>query len=153
VVFPQFFDDQAHARTYGGEIFVNWKVTSRWRISPGYAYLSMNVARDPSSQDTNVAGIAGDTPKHKFEIRSLMSLTHHLNWDVALYHVNRLPDLEVRGYDRLDTRLAWQAGERTELSLVGQNLLTPRRQEFGDAFFLVHSEARRSVYGKVAWRF
>jgi iron complex outermembrane receptor protein len=153
MVFPQLFDDQAHGKTYGGELFAIWKVTGHWQISPGYAYIHMNVTPDPSSHDTSVASTAGDTPKHKFEIRSFLSLPHNLSWDSTLYHVSRLPDGEIASHNRLDTRLGWQAGEFLELSLVGQNLLTPRHTEFSDAYDLHHTQIRRSAYGIITWRF
>jgi hypothetical protein len=48
-------------------------------------------------------------------------------------------------------RVAWQAGEHLELSLVGQNLLHDHHLEFGTPE--TRGEIERSVYGKAAWRF
>jgi iron complex outermembrane recepter protein len=62
-VLPQTSSDLAHARTYGAEIFANWNVIRRWRISPGYAFLQMRVRPDASSQDDAVAAEPGDAPK------------------------------------------------------------------------------------------
>ncbi|HLJ29533.1 MAG TPA: TonB-dependent receptor [Candidatus Angelobacter sp.] len=153
MVFPLFFDDQAHARTYGGEIFATWNVTSRWRISPSYSFIHMVVNPDASSQDTTVAATVDDTPRHKFAIRSLLRLPHHLDWDVALYHVNSFLNVDTPSYNRVDTRLAWCLGETTEFSVVGQNLLSPRHAEFPDAFYVNHTLVKRSAYAKVTWRF
>src|SRR6266700_1086937 len=75
VVFPLISDDRGHAHTYCAELFFHWNLTSWWRISPGYSYLHLNVAADPSSQD-NLSGVAGDTPTHKFEVRSVLTLPH-----------------------------------------------------------------------------
>jgi hypothetical protein len=44
-------------------------------------------------------------------------------------------------------------GERTEISLVGQNLLRPRSLEYADSFQIVAAQARRSVFGKITWAF
>jgi iron complex outermembrane receptor protein len=153
LVFPQFFDDQAHAQTYGGEIFATWNVTNRWRISPSYSFIHMVVNPDASSQDTTVSSTVLNTPRHKFVIRSLLNLPHHLDWDMALYHVNSLLDGNVPSYNRVDTRLAWRLGETTEFSVVGQNLLAPRHAEFPDAFYVNHTQVKRSAYAKVTWRF
>jgi iron complex outermembrane receptor protein len=153
LVFPLFFDDKAHASTYGGEIFANWNVTSRWRISPGYAFIHMNVAPDATSLDTTVAATALNTPKHKFEVRSLLNLPHNFSWDSSFYHVASMAGGAVPGYNRLDTRLGWRTGEHTEFSIVGQNLLTPRHFEFTDAYEIHHTQMQRSVYGKITWRF
>ena len=153
LVIPLTFSDRAHAWTNGGEVFANWNVTSRWRISAGYAFIHMNAHPDPDSTDTAVAEIGGNTPHHKFEVRSLLNLPHNLDLDCALYHVGSLPAETVTSYNRFDARLGWRAGEHTEFSIVGQNLLTPRHSEFDDAYELNHTQLKRSVYGKITWRF
>jgi iron complex outermembrane receptor protein len=58
----------------------------------------------------------------------------------------------VPSYFELDTRLAWHAGERLELSIVGQNLLHNHHPEYGQPGPM-RVEIQRSVYGKVAWRY
>ncbi len=151
-VFPEISDDHAHARTYGAEIFANWNVTDHWQISPGYAFLQMQVRPDASSKDMSVSGVAGDAPKHGFQIRSQVSLPHRLDWDATLYFVGALPDQAVPSYTRADMRIGWRVGEFVEFSVVGQNLLTPRHAEFGDDAPL-HTLAQRNLFGKVTWRF
>jgi iron complex outermembrane receptor protein len=151
-VFPVVSDDQAHGRTYGAEIFANWDITSRWRVSPGFTFLRMHVAADASSLDSAVGSVSGDVPNHKFEIRSRLNLPRNVQWDTTLYHVDALPDQGVPGYSRLDTRVGWGIGESTVLSVVGQNLLAPRHAEFGDDTPL-HTLIRRTVYGQIEWRF
>jgi iron complex outermembrane receptor protein len=151
-VFPVVSTEDAHGRTYGLEIFANWDITRWWRISPGFTVRRMHIAPDASSQDTAVGLEAGDTPNQKFEIRSHVSLPHKLDWDTTLYHVDSLPNQGVSGYARVDTRIGWRFGEAAEMSIVGQNLLTPRHAEFGDDAPL-HTLMRRSVYGKIEWRF
>jgi iron complex outermembrane receptor protein len=151
-VFPVLSTDRAHAQTYGAEVFANWNITGRWRVSPGYSFINMNFASDLSNQDPSVSTQAGDTPSHKFEIRSQLSLPRNLSWDNTLYYVGALPDQAVPAYRRLDTRVAWRLGETAEISLTGQNLLTPRHSEFGDDTPL-HTEMQRSVFGKMTWHF
>jgi iron complex outermembrane receptor protein len=153
LVIPLAFGEDAHARTYGGEIFAHWNVTKRWRISPGYAFIHLEAHPDSDSNDTTVAQLGGSTPRHKFEIRSLLSLPHHLDLDSAFYHVGSLPTDAVPSYNRFDTRIGWRAGEHTEFSIVGQNLLSPRHSESSDEFGLSHTQIKRSVYGKITWRF
>jgi hypothetical protein len=43
--------------------------------------------------------------------------------------------------------------EYLELSVAGQNLLSPRHAEFQDANGQLHTLVQRSVFGKVTWRF
>jgi iron complex outermembrane recepter protein len=153
LVLPNNFRNLAYANNYGGEVFAIWNVTSRWQISPGFSFLQMKIGLDPSSRDTSTAASVGYSPKHQAQLRSTLDLPHHLEWDTSVYFVGALRYGPVPSYTRLDTRLGWRAGESLELSVVGQNLLTPRHIEFGGANQVHVTQVERSVVGKVTWRF
>jgi iron complex outermembrane recepter protein len=153
---PFLFDDRAHAHNYGGEIFASWSVTRRWHVSPGYSYLQMHVSGDSTSQDPGAGAIAYESPKHQFQIHSLLNLTRRLEWDTAIYHVGQLVDSgsgATPSYLRLDTRLGWRVGESLEFSVTGQNLQSSAHAEYHDAFAVLHSLQQRNVIGKVTFRF
>jgi len=76
-----------------------------------------------------------------------------MEFDQSLYYTARLPGGTIPGHARLDLRLSKRFGESTEISIVGQNLLRPRTVEYGDSNALVGTQAVRSVYGKITWRF
>jgi iron complex outermembrane receptor protein len=87
-----------------------------------------------------------------------LNLPRHAEFDAALrwvdtLHINSgsMPGT-VPAYFELNTRLAWHASERLELSLVGQNLLHNRHPEYGYPDPM-RVEIQRSAYGKLAWRF
>lgn len=131
-------------------------VTRRWKIDPGYSYLQMRVAGDPSSRDPAAGDIAFESPKHQFQVHSLLNLTSRLEWDAALYHVGQLPDSGnglTRAYFRLDTRIGWRIGESWSFSVVGQNLQSREHAEYHDAFAVLHGLVQRGVVGKVTFRF
>ena len=156
LVTPFLFDDRAHAHNYGAEVFASWSVTPHWQISPGYSYLQMHVAGDPTSQYPSAGEIAHESPKHQFQFHSLLNLTHRVEWDTALYHVGQLVDGgngATPSYLRVDTRLGWRIGESLEFSIAGQNLQSPAHTEYHDAFAVLHSLVQRSVIGKVTFRF
>ena len=153
VVFPQVLANKAEGRSYGAEAFATWNVTSRWRLSPGYSVMHLDVATDPGSEDLTGESLEGDSPKHQIQLRSLLELRHGLEWDTSVYYVGALRGGHFPGYTRLDTRLGWRLGESVELSIAGQNLLAPRHIEFPSAFGLNHTYVERSVFGKVTWRF
>jgi len=156
VVLPFFFGNTADARTYGAEVFANWNVTSRWRISAGYSAIHLNVILDPGSQDTNQTERADNTPENQVQVRSQLNLTRTLEWDSAAYYVGHLRDGgngPVPAYTRVDTRLGWRMGRHIELSLAGQNLLAPRHAEFHDAYEVNDTLVQRSVLGKITLRF
>ena len=154
LVIPYYFANLAYVKDYGVEFFAHWNVSRRWQVSPGYSYLDMNIQFDPASQDALDRGFAGLSPKHQFQVRSNLSLPHHLEWDGSLYYVSELWSARIPAYERLDTRIGWRAGESVEFSVVGQNLLSPRRVEFGSPYFgAMPTYVERSVFGKVTWRF
>jgi hypothetical protein len=79
-----------------------------------------------------------------------------LQWDVAAFQVGRLQDGGnglTSSYTRVDSRLGWRLGEFLELSIVGQNLLSPAHAEYHDAFAILHSLVARNAFCKVTWRF
>lgn len=152
-VFPLYIANLAKARSYGGEAFVNWDVNSRWRISPGVSLLHMELVQTSPNPGSTVLGAAGDSPEHQFEIRSFVKLSRNLDWNTSVYFVGRLPAEGIPAYTRVDTRLGWRINKSVELSLVGQNLLTPLHAEFGDAFEVNHTLVERSALVRMTWRF
>lgn len=152
-VIPVQYDNKASAVTYGGELSLRWNVNSRWRISPGYSYLHATIRQDPSSKGTVASSLKEDFPQNMFQIRSSVNLSRRTEFDQSLYYTARLPGGSIPGHARLDLRLARHFGESTEVSLVGQNLLRPRSTEYGDSFAIVGTQALRSVFAQIKWRF
>jgi outer membrane receptor for monomeric catechols len=144
-----------YGTTEGGEIFANLKLTDRWTVSPGYAFLEMHLHTKPASQDTSsVAEYQGSSPQHQAQLRSHVELSHGLSWDASTYFVSALPIQGVSSYTRIDTQLKWKFAERGEISLVGQNLLQDHHLESMDQLTLVNSSLiKRSVYAQFAWHF
>jgi iron complex outermembrane receptor protein len=152
-VIPLIFDYKAHATNYGAEAFANWNVTDRWRLSPGLTMLELSATRDPSSQDSTIALLDGNSPTRSFQVRSFINLRRSLEWDQTVGYTSRLATGNIPGYVRLDTRVGWRMGEHWEFSVVGQNLLEPRHAEFPYIHFIDRMLDQRSIFGKVTWRF
>jgi len=150
--FPLFAGNVARERSYGGEAFGNWQVTNRWRISPGVSLLHLQPLAIPAG-GILASGTAGDSPKRQAEVRSLVNLRRHVDWDTSVYFVSALSNGPIPAYTRVDTRLGWRAGEFLELSITGQNLIQPRHVEFADAYTLRPTQIERSVLGRITWRF
>ena len=151
IEIPVTSGNGAHALNYGGEISVNWESSRRWRLSPGYAYLHSNIyqiAHGPSTLNRST-----DFPESVAQIRSVINVSRRMDFDQALYYTARLPGGKIPGHARLDLRLARRVGESAEISLTGQNLLRPRTMEYGDSLGVLGTQAVRSVFGKVTWRF
>ncbi len=150
VVIPLIFRYGANAQTYGAEAFGTWTVTRRWKISPSISAIHL------TGNNTYLVQDEDNTPQIQTQIRSSLDLTSRLDWDVAFWHIGRLRDGgdgAVPAYNRVDTRLAWRVGEFTELSIVGQNLLTPLHAEFHNDYEVERTLVARSVFGKITWHF
>jgi iron complex outermembrane recepter protein len=156
LVIPLLVRDLGHGQSYGGEVFLNWNATPRWRLSPGYSYLRVNLTREPGSQDTTLQSTASASPRNEFQMRSLLNLTRHVDWDASVAYTGTLRDGgngATPSYTRVDTRLEWRVGEHAALSLAGQNLLTPRHFEFQDVYPIRAAFIERKVSGTITWRF
>lgn len=156
LVIPIQIDNLGSGRSYGGELSANWKVSRRWKLSSGYSLLNLNTRVAPGSQDTTLAALAASSPQNQFQVRSLLNVSRHLEWDGSLGYVGELPNGglgSTPSYTRLDTRLGWHLGESAELSLVGQNLLTPQHLEFHPVYPVLPTLVDRRVLAKLTWRF
>ena len=155
LLMPITFGNLTYGTTEGGELSANFKLTDRWTLSPGYAFLEMHLHVQPESLDTSsVAEYQGSSPQHQAQLRSHVDLSHGLSWDSSAYFVSALPIQGVTSYTRLDTQLKWKIAERGEISVVGQNLLHNDHLESADALTVVNSSLiKRSAYAKFIWRF
>lgn len=149
LVIPLSLVNGTPIQTHGVEFSATWKATRRWRLVPSYSWFHMT-----ADAATSQTGGPGYSPDHQVQLRSLLDLRHNLEWDNTVAYVGNLPGPGVPAYTRVDTRLGWHAGERLELSIVGQNLLSPRHQEFSAGVYPAsYTLVERSVFARVTWHF
>ena len=155
LVIPSLIENKIHGTTEGAEASVSWKVTDRWTLSPGYAFLETHMHADPTSGDTtDAADIEGSSPEHQAQLRSHIELRRNLTWDASGYFAGPLPAQFLPSYTRVDTQLRWKLAEELDLSVVGQNLLKNLHTAFSDYLQIVNSsQIKRSIYLKLTWRF
>jgi iron complex outermembrane recepter protein len=154
LVLPSYTMSNISGETHGLEALSQWRITSFWRVSAGYALFEIHLHASQNSQDfTTARGSEGSSPRHAFQIRSELNLPHKLEFDDAVYYVGSLPDLQLPNYARVDARLGWHATEHLEASIGVQNLLDPRHFEFGSGDFVQATQVGRNAYGKLTWRF
>ena len=147
-----------HGYTYGVELAGEWSPVPWWRLHAAYSYLRIKMFLDsPSTDSINLGDAEGDSPRHQVTIRSGVDLGKGVECDLWLRGADRLPYVDgvsIPGYLTMDARLAWKPLPNLELSLVGQNLLHSRNQEFIPEFINTFpSEVQRSMYGKLTWKF
>ncbi len=150
---PLYYDNLASALSYGGELAVSWNLTPRWKVSPTYSYLHLNVRKDASSAAAALLGSAPLAPVHTAGVRSQFNLPGRVEFDQWMGWTGGIPDTGVPGYARLDLRIGRRFGRSIELSVGGQNLLRPGTIQFPDLTGYLASESERSFYGKIGWNF
>jgi len=152
---PVIFSNQMHGETHGIEMAVNWKLTDRWTLSPGYAFERIHLQTNPTSQDTSsVLSGEGNSPHVQAQLRSSVVLPRRFEWNASVYFVGRLPAQNVPAYTRVDSGGTWRASERLAISLVGQNLLQDHHLEAGSSDQVEFSSLiKRSVFVMFTWQF
>ncbi len=148
-ILPSRIDNIYDGVVYGGELSVEFRVTDQWRLIGGLDYVQM----DLDGPETDTEEIAGTTPTWSAHIRSLMNVGRRGEFDVLLYQVDDIGYLGIGTYLRADVRVAWHVNDRTEVSLVGQNLLEDPQREHYEPTFGHSSTPDRSVYARLAYRF
>jgi len=152
VVVPTVFEFIGTARSFGGELSVNWNPVDRWRLSAGSALIQMKFSKNAADVDTQPGDGATGTPQQQYQLRSQLTLPHRFEWDGSLAYVGRLT-VGVPAYTRVDARFGWRMNGHTDFSVVGQNLLSPRHAEFPSELGVNYTLVVRSVFAKVSWRF
>jgi iron complex outermembrane receptor protein len=154
LVVPNVIRNVNEGETRGIETFATWKPVRQWTVRGGYTWYAFDVRRTHDGAGRDPAFFAANTPSSQVQAQSLLTLHNAWDVDVTAYLAGAAIRGTVPGYTRLDTRLAWRASDRLELSLVGQNLLDARHVEFaGDATGVIKTVARRAAYVKARWTF
>jgi iron complex outermembrane receptor protein len=118
------------ARTSGVEISASASITNWWQTHASYAFLRKTFSRDADSRDNSGGVSEANDPRHLFSIRTSIDLPSRMQADAMLRHVSSLPSPAVAAYTELSARLGWQVSNHLDLSLIGQNLLHDRHEEF-----------------------
>lgn len=137
------------AHSTGVEVSTKWNPNESWQLSAAYSYINLVFDVRSSAASTDW----GKQPKNQFNVRSNYSFTDALSMSNAFYYVGDLGGINIPGYYRFDTRLAYEIRQNIELSLVGQNLMDDRHQEFTPFIYGSAAEIGRSVYGSIAIKF
>jgi iron complex outermembrane receptor protein len=154
LVVPVYYDNLLRGNTYGAEASANFDINSHWKLQGSYSFLHMQLQRDAASKDTASERSEGYSPRHQAQLHSYLKLSRNFELDTAIYRVSRLRGQQIPAYTRLDARFGWHVRESLELSLGLQNLLDNRHPEFnGIDAGVITSQVRRSIYGKVTWKF
>ena len=154
VVVPFVASNKMGGGTYGAELFGDWRIVPKWRLLGSYSYLQMNIRKNKDSLDPLPDNPDGASPHHQWYLRSSLDLPKHLEQDLTLRFVDRLPSLNIPSYYSLDAQINWRPIAFLELSIGGQNLLNDQHVEFIPEFInTTPTMVKRTFRGNITWRF
>lgn len=111
------FTDAGSGSTSGAEINASGHVTDRWRVEASYSWLDVKIDGPVYQFEEN------SSPRHMGQLRSYLDISDRLEFNAALYHVDRIGQSNVNAYNRVDLGLSWRPAEGFRIDLWGQNLL------------------------------
>lgn len=162
LVFPIFFCNQLAGEGYGAELAAHWAVNDRWKLSPGYSWLRLQLHQPAGARSPDAERAETESPRHQAQLRSALDLPGNASFDTALYYngalsawtVGLVARRRVPAYARIDARLGWRPARNLEFSLALQNLLDRRHLEFIDreSGSGPELEVGRGIELKLTWR-
>jgi iron complex outermembrane receptor protein len=149
LLLPATLANLGSGETYGGTLAVNWQPVAWWRLQLHYSHLEMDLAREPGSNDTGFANLAGNSPENQAAARSYIELPGDFSLYAGVRYVGELPNQRVPSYTAVDASLEWQPDTRPwRLTFTIHNLNDDRHLEFGEGRFI-----ERSALVRMRWQF
>jgi iron complex outermembrane receptor protein len=130
---PVTLANTLEGQSHGVELGVNVQPFAWWRTHVGYTWLDTSISRDIGSRDLSGGVNEMNDPHHLLGVRTSADLPRRFEFDVVLRAVDDLPSPVVPAYAEMNVRLGWRATPRTDLWIVGHDLLHDQHPEFGPA--------------------
>lgn len=151
---PMEFGNLAEARTYGGELIVNWQVSDQWKLRANYSYFESEFNLKNNAPANTGISFEHSYPRHQLMLWSQHQLSSNLSLDLNVRYVDDVKMEQAPGdYTALDARLAWKPRKDLEVALVGRNLLDGGHFEIGFDQFSVQTENPREVFATLRVEF
>lgn len=149
-LIPLHWGNEMFGKTYGVEVWADYRVAPWWRMSLSYNDLVKQLKFRPGASGILGTAQAGDDPRYRASLRSSMNLGPAVTLDGTLRYVSALPDPRVPAYTEFDGRIGWAINDQVQLSVSGFNLLHKRHLEFPADF--ANAVPRSFVVG-LRWRY
>jgi iron complex outermembrane recepter protein len=152
LTLPIHSANKQNARTYGGEIAVDWQPNTKFRAKGSYTYFFGNISADPGTVLFQASYGVLSTPKHQVGLFLMTRPTTRMTVDLFGRYVDRLQGLNVDGYMSLDGRIGLSLNHKLELSLTGKNILEKSHVEFQPEIFALPASIGRRLDISLNWR-
>jgi iron complex outermembrane receptor protein len=134
---PATFGNDVKGRTYGVEVFLDWQISSWWRLRAGGFGMNQSTWIRPGGADIEQAKGESSFPSYQLQLRNSFHLSKTASLWTNLRRVANVPPgstgtVDVPAYTELDVNLTWALDASLDLSVTGRNLLHPYHFEIGD---------------------
>lgn len=158
---PVFYSNLEKGQGFGGEISSVYHPFARWKLAGSYSYLNLHSQYLPNAPPDTVDASSSASPGNQGKLQSYFNLTQALQLDSFLFSSSSvaLPEFAMNRHivlpphTRIDVRLGWKVTPRIEVSLSGQDLLSPRHIELTPEALTPPENVGRGYYLKTTWRF
>jgi len=170
-VVPYYYKNVLDGKSEGLEADVTLQLSDRVKVKGTYSFLHQSyrpvasLAGDPEALAT-VQSTLKQSPKNRYSLGLSVDPADSLEVDLNLYGwslfrndgfgpSNPATGLRrmVSSYNRLDARINWQATEKLDITVAGQNLLKAAHREDIDSALEFSSLIQRSFYVKADYHF
>lgn len=160
VLVPFVFTNNQNARAVGGELSIVYHPVSWWKVETSYSYLNVSFKFRENVPANTVNAAINATPGNQWRIQSYLNLSHAVQLDTFVFTSSSILDpsfpaanVLLPPHTRVDIRLGWRVTPRFEVSVSGQDLLSPRHVELIPEALTQAGYAVRGYYLKTNWRF
>jgi iron complex outermembrane recepter protein len=158
VPFPQIsvttrWGNLLEAETRGLEVAGHWIPVPAWRFDGSYSAFHLTPRLSATSLDPASAAQDGSAPAAQWQLRTVFKPVARATVNAAVFHVDRLKQLQVEAYTRADVSAEWQFNSQLSVAAIGQHLLADSQSEFGGNNLVQVTRIPRNVSLRLRWTF
>jgi iron complex outermembrane receptor protein len=154
LVVPMMIGNHYDAETCGVEISGNWSAADWWRLTTGLTWFDCNILDQHGIPDLRSEYNDDSESRYQASLVSYMDLPGNLELNTMLFYVDRMEEMDIDSFTRLDLNLVWHARPGLSLTVGGRNLLDHAHPEYdGISEGIVGSDIPRTFYGRMTWSF
>lgn len=154
LIAPVMLENILKGDTRGGEFSLWWIPFQNLRLQTIYTYIDINLEVKDTETAENIFSMNTYSPSHQLSFNTGINLPWHLEADIWLRYVDKIPDVSVESYTTMDVHFAWKPSTSLTLTIVGRNLFDETHVEFIEETGRIGiTRVERSVYAGILWTF